>query len=71
MDITMEYALSKIMVNPNPKYYKTQRYIRMVQNEIYAYRSTAYLNRGKNLASICNHSAMILQKQLERALKGK
>jgi hypothetical protein len=71
MDITMQYYLDLIAKSPSINYYKTKKYIKAIRNEIYSYRSTAYLNRGKNIASICNYSANLLERQLNKVLNRK
>jgi hypothetical protein len=69
MDVTISYYLNRIAQSPNKDYWKTKKWIKVVRNEIYAYRSTAYLLKGRNVASLCNHYASQIEKQLNDALK--
>lgn len=69
MDVTVDHYLELIAKNPNPKYWKTKKYMKQVMNEIYAYRSTAYLYKGTNVAHMCNWYANQIEKKLNKVLQ--
>jgi hypothetical protein len=68
MDTTISHYLSLIANSPNKEYWKTKKWIKVVRNEIYAYRSTAFICKGRNVAGLCNHYASMIERQLKEAL---
>jgi hypothetical protein len=68
MDITTQFYLDQLAKTPNLRYKKSRVAYKQLKNEIYTYRSTAYLLRGTNIASYCRHQANIIERQLNDAL---
>jgi hypothetical protein len=66
MDATIQYYLD--LIQTEKREWKKKKYIRQLKNEVYAYRSTAYLNRGKNVASICNRFANQIEHELKEVV---
>jgi hypothetical protein len=67
MDVTIEYYLKMAATETRP--WKKEKYIKIIQNEIASYRSTAWLNKGKSVASLCNSYANQLDHQLSKIMK--
>jgi hypothetical protein len=68
MDTTIQYYLNLISKSPGKNYWKTQKYIKEVMNEVNSYRSTAYLTKGRNVSGLCNMYANMIEKQLKKTL---
>ena len=69
MDVTIDHYIELIAMNPNPKYWKTKKYIKQLMSEVYAYRSTAYLYRGTNISRMCNWYAKQIENKLNKVLQ--
>ena len=69
MDATIQYYLD--LIQTENREWKKKKYMRQLENEVYAYRSTAYLNRGTNLASICNRFASQIEHKLKEVVHEK
>jgi hypothetical protein len=71
MDTTIQHYLNLISKSPGKDYWKNKKYAKEIMKDVWSYRFTAYLTRGRNVSSLCNFYANQIERQLDKTLGDK